>query len=166
MDTGQIIWIIVGVVVLLVLLGLAVWIARKKQQTEHRRQAQELRQGAQATAGSGGMQQSELEAREAKLEAERARVEADRAETRAAEVEKGHLQERARQEDQVREADRLDPDVDHRSPDYRPDAPTTGTDTTDTADPAQPTTETTRQRATEDPVHEPPHESTGGTHRA
>lgn len=163
MDTGQIIWIIVGVVVLLVLLGLAVWIARKKQQTEHRHQAQELRQGAQATVGSGGMQQSELEAREARLEAERARVEAERADVRAAEVEQGHLQEQARYEDQVREADRLDPDVDHRSPDYRPDAPATGTDTTD---PAQPTTETTRQRATEDPVHEPPNESTGGTHRA
>ena len=71
------------------------------------------------------MQQEELKAREAELEAERKRLEAERAEAEAERARQGHLQEHAKIEDQVREADRVDPDVDHRSPDYVPETSTT-----------------------------------------
>lgn len=184
MDT--VVWIVIIVVVVLLVAGLALGLARRRRQTVHREQAQELRRDAVAQAT--GLQDSARDTREAKLEAERARVEAERAEARATEAQQGHLQEQAHHEDRLREADRLDPDVDHRSGDYEPGthpAPGQGQGTTEsgTADPRTGATEGTTDpgtgapgtRATtdphseataaEDPVHRSPESGEEGTRR-
>jgi septal ring factor EnvC (AmiA/AmiB activator) len=59
-------------------------------------------------------------AAEAEARAEIARGEAERAEQRAAEARQGMHVEEARQEDVLRKADALDPDVDHRADGYQP----------------------------------------------
>jgi len=161
-ETDQIIWIIVAVVVVLALLALLAALARKRKATQDRHHAESLRQ--EAHSHQGMVQQEELRAREAEAEAERKRVEAERAESAATEARQAHLQEHARVEDQVREADRVDPDVDHRSEDYQPG--TTGTTTGAGSTDATGTTGT-QSRAAEDPVHQPPTDEpgTGGTHR-
>lgn len=163
METGQIILIIIVVVVVLAVIGLVVAMSRKRRAAQNRDQAAGLRQDAQAK--QSGVAHEDLKAREAELEAERKRLEAERAESRAAETRKGQQQEHAKVEDQVREADRIDPDVDHRGPDYQPRA---------TDEPGH--TPTTEHRAAEDPVHEQPvtddgttggtNDGTGGTHRS
>ncbi|MGZ5400081.1 MAG: hypothetical protein ACXWDL_13325 [Nocardioides sp.] len=159
METSEIVWIIVAVVVVLALIGLAVSMSRKRQAakaTQNRQHAEGLRQ--EARAQQGGVQQEELKAREAELEADRKRLEAERAEAEAERAKQSHLQEHARIEDQVREADRVDPDVDHRSPDYAPETarPTDTAGTTGSHTPG-----------TEDPAHQTsPEEPSSGTHRA
>jgi hypothetical protein len=50
-----------------------------------------------------------------------ARAQAQQAEQRASAAEQTHQVEQASYEDKVREADRLDPDVDTKSADYEPD---------------------------------------------
>jgi hypothetical protein len=67
----------------------------------------------------------------AEAEAERARVEAERAATRAAELRRGQQHEEARVEDHVREADRVDPDVDHTAAHGTHETHDTRTTTTD-----------------------------------
>lgn len=162
METSEIIWIVVAVVVVLALIGLAVSMSRKRKATQNRQHAGELRH--EARAQQGGVQQEELKAREAELEADRKRLEAERAETEADQARQGHLQEHAKVEDQVREADRVDPDVDHRSTDYAPET-THASDTTGTTDSHAP--ETTDPHAAGDPANEtPPEEPGSGTHRA
>lgn len=114
-------WIIL-IIVILVLVGLGVFLMRKQKERnleQHRERAAELR--ADADSRRDTLHHTEHQARQAQLQAERARVEAERAQTRADEARQGHLQEAAAQEDQVREADRLDPDVDHTSDDYQPE---------------------------------------------
>ncbi len=137
MDT---VWIIVIIIAVLVLIGLAVAMSGKRKDAQKRQHAEELRHDARAQQGS--VQQEELRAREAELEAERKQVEAERAEAEAERARQGHLQEHAKVEDQVREADRVDPDVDHRSSDYAPETTaTSGTAAPRTAgDPAHETT--------------------------
>ena len=88
-----------------------------------REQATELREeAAQSTAS---VEASRREAEEAAARAEVARAEAARAEQDAAQAQQGVQVEEARVEDRVRTADDVDPDVDTRSEDYHPDAPTT-----------------------------------------
>ena len=57
---------------------------------------------------------------EAERTAETARQEARRAEQESAVAQRAAAQARAQQEDVVREADRVDPVVDHRAEDYQP----------------------------------------------
>lgn len=124
MDTDTVIWIIVAVVVVLALLTLAALAIRKKQarDAEQRRgQAQELRQ--QATSTAPGVTEAQLRTEEADAEARLMRTEAERAEQRAAEEKRQLAAEEAQREDLIRDADRLDPDVKHRSKDYRPGDP-------------------------------------------
>ena len=118
MDTSTIIWIIVIVVIVLILLGLLASMMGKRRKERDRGRAEEIR--TEATGRAASAQDSQLQAQQAEAEAERKRIEAERAATQAAEARQGADVERARHEDQIREADRLDPDVDHKAADYEP----------------------------------------------
>lgn len=152
-----IVWIVIIVVIAIVLLALLARVTKQRNAERNRTHADELRQEAHTNAA--GLAESQRQARAADAEAEKARVQAEEAEARAAEARQGHLQEQAAHEDQLREADRVDPDVDHESTDYQPettavsgersttdpqvtdDRPTDGGATTGTAEPGA--TETT-----------------------
>jgi hypothetical protein len=123
----------------------------KRKTEEHRARAAELRNKAAGQAT--GLQESELQDSEAEAEAERKRVEVERAEREAEQARQAQAQEQARHEDRVREADRLDPDVDHRADDYRPgtaSTPGTTTPTTTSTGAAPETTDGTHRAASGD----------------
>ena len=189
-STATIILVIVIAVIVLALLGLAVWMGNKKKREHRRAEAERIRQ--EAATHAGGLEESQVKAREAEARAEQARLQAQRAEEEAARAHQGVAQERALHEDKLREADRLDPNVNHRAEDYDPDTRATEhrapaydetgrvdpatTDTTGTADSttATGTTGTTGTTRVDDqgrPVDEhgrlieDPSEP-GGTHRA
>jgi FtsZ-interacting cell division protein ZipA len=126
MDT--VIWIVVVVVVALLVLGLVAALMTKNRNQRRKAHAAELRQDAQSRAPD--LDEADVRAREAEVEAERARLEAQRAEARAAVAEQARAAEQAVYEDQIREADRLDPSVNTGAPDYRPDTryPADGSD--------------------------------------
>ncbi len=123
MSTSQIVWLVVAVVAALLVAGIA-FMAMQRRSTQRREQerlrAEQLRSEAEAQRTE--LQESEISAREAQVEAERAKLEAERADARAAEATEGHQVDAARFEDQIREADRLDPEVDHQADEYRPTA--------------------------------------------
>lgn len=121
METSTIIWIIVVIVVIVVVALIIAALMRKKRTEQRRHQAEQIRR--EAVTHAPAIQDSELRAREAELEADRARLEAERAQARADEAARARAMDQAHYEDRVREADRLDPDVDHKSPDYYPSHP-------------------------------------------
>jgi hypothetical protein len=107
---------------------------RKRRAERQRTQAQQLRQ--EAVSNVDRIDQSSVEAKEAEARAERARLEAERAEAQAQEAQRAVDMERATYEDRIREADRLDPDVDHRTTDpYRGTEPTSTNEQSSTTDP-------------------------------
>ncbi len=114
-------WIIVVLIVIAVLLlaGLAWTATKRKQEQVGRERAGELRSEAAATAAAHPVQ--EARAREAEAEAEQARARADQLDAEAQQERIGYEQSRAEHEDHLREADRVDPDVDHQSETYAPD---------------------------------------------
>jgi len=120
MSTTSIVILVVVVVVLLLLVGAALALARRsrRKKDERRDQAQQLRQ--QAGQQTPGVQDALLRADEAEAEAARLRRRADEAEAEAARLRRDAAAEEAGQEDTVREADRLDPDVDHNAKAYEP----------------------------------------------
>jgi hypothetical protein len=93
---------------------------KRKKNEVARQRAGELR--SEAATSAVAKQEQEARAREAAAEAERARAQADKLDARAQAERTSYDQTRAVQEDRLREADRLDPDVDHRDPDYQPGA--------------------------------------------
>ena len=115
-------WVIIILIVLAVLLAAAlIYTAMKRKKNEVARQrAGELR--SEAATSAVAKQEQEARAREAAAEAERARAQADKLDARAQAERTSYDQTRAVQEDRLREADRLDPDVDHRDPNYQPGA--------------------------------------------
>ena len=115
-------WVIIILIVLAVLLAAAlIYTAMKRKKNEVARQrAGELR--SEAATSAVAKQEQEARAREAEAEAERARAQADKLDARAQSERTSYDQTRAAQEDRLREADRLDPDVDHRDPNYTPGA--------------------------------------------
>ena len=117
-------WVIIILIVLAVLLAVAlIYTAMKRKKNEVARQrAGELR--SEAATSAVAKQEQEARAREAAAEAERARAQADKLDARAQAERTSYDQTRATQEDRLREADRLDPDVDHRDPNYQPGAGT------------------------------------------
>jgi FtsZ-interacting cell division protein ZipA len=117
--TEQIIWTVVIVVAVLALIGFIVAAMRKKSQHTKETRAAELRQEAQQRAAV--IPDAQVRAKESEAAAERARLEAERAEERAVAARTEAAQHEAAVEDQVRAADRVDPRVDHKSGDYRPD---------------------------------------------
>jgi hypothetical protein len=117
-STGTIVLIIVIVLVVLALIGLFAWLGNRKKKVHRYEQAESLRK--EAVAEAGGVHESHVHAREAEAKAEKARLEAQRAEEEAARAHQGVSQEQALHEQKIREADRLDPNVDHKSDEYSP----------------------------------------------
>jgi FtsZ-interacting cell division protein ZipA len=146
-ETSQIIWIVVAVVVVLAIVAVLAMMNRKRKQSRSeaaRNRAGELRQDA--ASGAAGLETS-------RSDAHQARAQADAAQARAAEAEERAAMEEAAVEDRVREADRVDPDLDHRSDDYRPEVPGPGSEATPSQHPD-------RSGETDPPRSE------GGSHRA
>ncbi len=114
-------WVVIILIVLAVALvaGLVWSSMQRKKQHVARERAGELR--SEAAVSSADRQQEEARAREVEAEAQRARAEADRLDAEARQQRTSYDQTRAVHEDRVREADRIDPDVDHRSSEYQPD---------------------------------------------
>lgn len=112
------IWVIV-IVVVVVIAALVVSLAGKRRTERRQARAEELRQDASAQAS--GLTESQREAEELRAQADLAKAEAERAEEQAATAEQGHQVEQAVYEDKLREADRVDPAVDHKAGDYEPD---------------------------------------------
>ncbi len=110
--------IVVLAVLLLLVIGLVAFLMNKRK-TEHNRARAELIR-TQAVTHTGDLTEAQRRAQEAEAEAQIARAEAERAEERATQAKQGHLMEEAHHEDRLREADRIDPDVDHRADDYAP----------------------------------------------
>lgn len=116
MDTTTTI-IVIAVVVLLIV-AVAAWLASRRSKTRRREQAAEVR--AEAAAHTGTIHSSREELAVAESRADVARAEAERAEREAAEAQRELAMDQAVQEDRVRKADAIDPDVNHRSDDYEP----------------------------------------------
>jgi predicted Holliday junction resolvase-like endonuclease len=117
--TEQIIWTVVIIVAVLALIAFIVSAMRKKSQHTKETRAAELRQEAQQRAAV--IPDAQVRAKESEAEAERKRLEAEQAAERAQAARTEVVQHEATVEEQVREADRLDPRVDHKSSDYTPD---------------------------------------------
>lgn len=125
MTSEQVIWLLVGIVVVVAVVAVAMVVSKRRgtARTEHRRhEAEQLREDA--AAGASGLQANRAEAQEARAEAEAAQA-------RAAEAERAVAMDEATVEDRVRDADRVDPDVDHTADDYQPEAPTTSRESDD-----------------------------------
>lgn len=118
------VWIVVAIVVVALVVVIAVMASRKKRERD-RAQAVELREKALHEATD--VQRREALARETEAQAAAARAEADRkaaeAERLEAEAqERAHAAEQRREEhqEQLRQADALDPDVEHPAPTTAP----------------------------------------------
>ncbi len=136
------IWVIVIVVVVLAVAAIVPMTSRRRTE-QHRNRAAELR--TEATAQAGDLAESQRAADEAKAQAELAQAEAERASEEAATAEQSHQVEQASYEDKLREADRLDPEVDTRSQDYEPSV--WNDETTDAAPSVAPPDEAGAHRA-------------------
>jgi FtsZ-interacting cell division protein ZipA len=134
-------WIILAVVIVVVLL-VALAVLRSVRRKERAAKAEELRSEARTHATELGS--TRAEAKEAEVRAEAARLQAERAQHDADAAKTALAQEEATHEDRLREADRLDPSVNHKAADYQPT-------TTDAVEGEEP------RRA---------YHSTGGAHRA
>jgi FtsZ-interacting cell division protein ZipA len=110
-------WVILLVIVVIVLAIVGFAVSRGRQH-QARAKAEEMR--ADAERRDEAVQHTESQANQAEIQAERARVEAEQAQARAEEAKQAHLQEAAQREDQIRQADAIDPDVDHTSETYEP----------------------------------------------
>lgn len=119
MTTEQIIWTVVIAVAVLALIAFIVAAMRKKSQHTKETRAAELRQEAQQRAAV--IPDAQVRAKESEAQAERARLEAERAQERAEAARTEVVQHEATVEEQVRAADRVDPGVNHKADDYRPD---------------------------------------------
>ncbi len=137
------IWVIVIVVVIVVVAALVSVTGKRRNEQRHDK-AEELRE--QATTQASGLAESERQAEELRAKADLARAEAQRAEGQAANAEQGHQVEQAGYEDKLREADRLDPEVDHKARDYEPDV---WNDERSESQPESPATETPEAPASE-----------------
>ncbi|MGY2743769.1 hypothetical protein [Arthrobacter sp. UYCu723] len=109
MDSGQLIGIIVGVIVVLAIIAVAVMLNRKRKVEANRSRAVEMREqaktdeiGAREREAKGA--RAEADAKQAEVEAERLREEAHGRQSEAENV-------RAGAQEQLRKADELDPDV-------------------------------------------------------
>jgi len=113
--------IIVAIVIaVLAVIAVIAYLASRRRATQRRHRAGQLR--TKADAQTGAVDAAQRDAAAAAARAEVARAEAERTEQQALAAERGMQVEEARREDSLRAADSLDPDVDHRSDDYRPGA--------------------------------------------
>jgi flagellar biosynthesis/type III secretory pathway M-ring protein FliF/YscJ len=140
MDSGQLIWIIIVIVVALVIAGLVVFFGRKRKLTADRRRAVEMRQ--EAETDELGAREGEAKAARAEADAQQANVDAERLRREARDGQEEARTVREASQARVREANDLDPDVDaggrrdaqagegQQGPDgdaSQPDRPTQGT---------------------------------------
>jgi nitrogen fixation-related uncharacterized protein len=121
MSTTQIVVLVVALLVAAVIVALLVRSMKAKSREDDRARAEQLRREADERAAAT-LPDSQIKAERAAAEAEEARRAAEAADQRAAEARVEVAQQEAAHEDLVRAADRLDPDVDHRSDDYAPQA--------------------------------------------
>ena len=144
MDDQTVLWIVIGVVVVLAIVGIALWWSRSGRRDDlRRREAERLRE--KAAAERIELQRREAEAARIDAEARMAQAEAD---ARAAEAAGLQAEARSRAddleaprsrvEDRLRRADHLDPDVDL---DRRDGMPPDGTPETTPRDAAGRTTD-------------------------
>ena len=110
-------WIVL-IVVVLALLALIALLAGKKRKQKRLHLAEQHRAGAHEELRDLQHQRADAEAAEARAQA--AKAEAEKAELAAREARQAEQMQHARAEDKIREADRLDPRVDHKSDEYNP----------------------------------------------
>lgn len=111
--------VIVIIVVVLVVAAAAAFLVNKRNKDAKIAQAEELR-GQAASRAQSTIAPAQQEAAEAERKAEEARLQAERAQAEAQEAQVAAQQVEAEHEAQVRDADRLDPRVDHKADDYAP----------------------------------------------
>ena len=120
MNTTQVTWLVIVVVVILAILGFALYFGRRRRLANHRTQAAELRQ----TAQDDELTAREVDAKAARAVADAKQSEVDAARSRQEAVERQHEADavRSHAEDQTRQADDVDPDIDvRRRRDIEPD---------------------------------------------
>lgn len=112
MNTTQLMWIVIIVVVILAILGFAFYFGRRRSLAIHRTQAAELRQAAQ----DDELTAREVDAKAARAVADAKQSEVDAARSRQEAVERQHEADavRSHADDQARQADDVDPDTDLR----------------------------------------------------
>jgi FtsZ-interacting cell division protein ZipA len=151
--------LIIVIVIAVVVLGGAAFLAQRKKRESEIAQAEAVRAQAADQARStlpdaqDRAAEAEAQAAEARASAERAEAEARAAQVEAAQVEAEH-------EAQVRDADRIDPRVDHKADDYEPQVagtadqqPTPPSEVNTEPEPAAATTPaTTTEAPTETPA--------------
>ncbi|MFI5430271.1 hypothetical protein [Aeromicrobium sp. UC242_57] len=112
------VWVIVAVVLIAVLLGLAAasrqvatrrLVKQREQDDLDRGEAEKLRRDADATHAA--VQRREAEAATAHADAEEARLQAQQLQREAADLDRDATRQRGALDDQLAEADRIDPDV-------------------------------------------------------
>ena len=108
-DSGQLIGIIIGVVVVLAIIVVATMLSRKRRVEANRTKAVEMRE--QAKTEQIGAREREAQAARAEADAKQAEVEAERLREEARGRQQEAEQVRAGAQEQLRKADELDPDV-------------------------------------------------------
>lgn len=117
MDTETVIWIVIGVIALALVIGLVVWLMRRRgdAQAEHRRrEAAELREKAAADDIEVRQREAELaradaEARAARAEAQARLAEADRLDAQTRKEAEDVDQSRRDVDERLHRADEIDP---------------------------------------------------------
>ena len=154
--------LIIVIVIAVVVLGGAAFLAQRKKRESEIARAEAVRAQAADQARST-LPDAQDRAAEAEAQAAEARASAERAEAeaRAAQVEASQVE--AEHEAQVRDADRIDPRVDHKADDYEPQVagtadqqPTPPSEVNTEPEPAAATTPaTTTETTTEAPTETP-----------
>jgi FtsZ-interacting cell division protein ZipA len=108
-DSGQLVWIIIGVVVVLAIIAAAVYFNRKRKVDADRNRAAEMRE--KAKTDELGAREREAKAARAEADAKQAEVDAERLRRDARDKQQEAEGVRATSQEQLRKADELDPDV-------------------------------------------------------
>lgn len=109
MDSGQLVGIIVGIVVVLAIIAVAMYLSRKRKTEADRNRAAEMREKAEADQLAA--RDHEAKAARAEADAKAAEVEAERLRMQARGTQQEAETVRAGAEEQLRRADDVDPDV-------------------------------------------------------
>lgn len=109
MDSGQLVGIIVGIVVVLAIVAVAIYFGRRRKTEADRNRAAEMRERAEADQLAA--REHEAKAARAEADAKAAEVEAERLRMQARGTQQEAETVRAGAEEQLRRADDVDPDV-------------------------------------------------------
>jgi flagellar biosynthesis/type III secretory pathway M-ring protein FliF/YscJ len=107
------VWIVIGIVVALLVIGAVLAVARKRAEENKREEAAELRENADRWGSK--IDQREADARSVEAEAQRVRAEADKLEAVAEQRRMRAESERAEHAETLRRADEIDPDTEEPS---------------------------------------------------